>query len=98
MNNLEKRIERLENSRQVSEGQVVQVDTFIFTSTEGPHPTDEEIKEAKKKFLEEHPGHQGIIILSPSPITTKSPRQSYIPRPYYYNFFSHDNKPFSAIR
>jgi hypothetical protein len=26
-------------------------------------PTEEEVEAAKKKFLEEHPGHQGFIVL-----------------------------------
>jgi len=37
---------------------------IIFRSCCGPEPTEKEIEAAKKKFLEEHPDHQGPIMLT----------------------------------
>jgi hypothetical protein len=59
---MKKRVERLEDyaeSRNPKEGPLI-----IFMSCCGPEPTEEEIEAAKKKFLEEHPNHRGIIMLN----------------------------------
>lgn len=60
---IEKRIEKLEDyaeSRHPKNPRVM----LIIKSCCGADPTDEEIEAAKKKFLEEHPNHRGIIMLN----------------------------------
>ncbi len=59
---MKKRVERLEDyaeSRNPKEEHLI-----IFRSCCGPDPTEEEIEAAKKKFLEECPGHHGPIMLT----------------------------------
>ena len=59
---MKKRVERLEDyaeSRNPKEEHLI-----IFRSCCGPEPTEEEIEAAKKKFLEEHPNHRGVIMLN----------------------------------
>jgi len=59
MGNIEQRIEKLENFEARSSGNQVLIKLYDGD----PRPTAEEVEAAKVKFLEEHPGHQGLIVL-----------------------------------
>ncbi len=66
MNNIEKRIEKLESHQEAihPERRII-----FYNHYDGDRfPTDEEIDAATKKFLEEHPDHQGIICLDFLPL------------------------------
>lgn len=53
---IEKRIERLEKTRQFSREHGIRV---IIMSLQGyPEPTDEQVAEALKKYKEEHPNYK----------------------------------------
>jgi hypothetical protein len=57
---IERRIEKLENREEA-----MNTHTILKVVSDGePEPTEEEVEAAKKKFLEEHPGHQGLIVLN----------------------------------
>lgn len=57
---MERRIEKLENREEAMNTQ-----TILKVVSDGePEPTEEEVEAAKKKFLDEHPGHQGLIVLN----------------------------------
>jgi len=59
---IEKRIEKLENHEESINPESIYI--LKVQHDGGRDPTDEEIEAAKKKFLEEHPGHQGHIVLN----------------------------------
>ena len=59
---MERRIERLENYEEAINPENLTILKLQYDG--GPEPTGEEIEAAKKKFLEEHPGHQGHIVLN----------------------------------
>jgi len=58
---MERRIEKLENYEESINPEKL---TLIKLYDGDPQPTHEEVEAAKKKFLEEHPGHQGHIVLN----------------------------------
>lgn len=58
---IERRIERLENHEEAINPESLYIVKVQYDG--GPEPTEEEIEVAKAKFLEEHPGHQGHIVL-----------------------------------
>lgn len=59
---MERRIERLENYEEAINPENLTILKLQYDG--GPEPTEEEIEAAKKKFLEEHPNHRGIIMLN----------------------------------
>lgn len=61
---MEKRIEKLESEVEAIHPENPLVKLIIIQSCCGPDPTEEEIEAAKKKFLEEHPNHRGVIMLN----------------------------------
>ncbi len=59
---IERRIEKLENFEEEKNPETI---TILKVQYDGVRdPTPEEIEAAEKKFLEEHPGHQGHILLN----------------------------------
>ena len=59
---MERRIEKLENYEESINPEKL---TILKLQYDGVRdPTDEEIEAATKKFLEEHPGHKGHIVLN----------------------------------
>jgi len=61
---IERRIEKLENYEESRDPDKQKVKLIIYQLSGGPEPTEEEIEGTKKKFLEEHLGHQGHIVLN----------------------------------
>ena len=60
MGSIEQRIKKLESYESRSPEKIVLIKLYDGD----PRPTHEEVEVAKKKFLEEHPGHQGLIVLN----------------------------------
>jgi len=58
---IEKRIEKLENHEESINPENIIILKVQYGVRE---PTEEEIEATKKKFLEEHPGHHGHIVLN----------------------------------
>ncbi|HEY87925.1 MAG TPA: hypothetical protein G4O06_07890 [Dehalococcoidia bacterium] len=61
MKNLETRIEKLESQTEVRHPEKLIIFKLQYDGVRDP--TDEEIEAAKKKFLKEHPGYKGHIVL-----------------------------------
>jgi len=61
MGNIEQRIEKLENYEEATNPEKLTIFKVQYDGVRDP--TDEEIEAAKVKFLEEHPDHQGLIVL-----------------------------------
>jgi len=62
MGNIERRIGKLEEHREVLDPGFCRM-RFIIKPSCGREPTDEEKDVAEKKFLDEHPGARSCIIL-----------------------------------
>ena len=59
---IERRLEKLENYEESINPESLYILKLQYDG--GPEPTEEEIEAAKAKFLEEHPSHQGHIVLN----------------------------------
>jgi hypothetical protein len=59
---IERRLEKLENFEEAINPEKLIILKVQYDGVRDP--TDEEIEAAKKKFLEEYPGHQGHILLN----------------------------------
>lgn len=57
---IERRLEKLEDYEEAINPENL---IILKVQYDEPKPTEEEVEAAKKKFLEEHPGHQGHIVL-----------------------------------
>ena len=80
MGSIEKRIESLERSRQVSVEQRVR--TIAVCSTEEPSPTDEEIEIARAEFIDKY-GDSGLVTVDTvKGITSARVNGEYVELPY----------------